>query len=788
MLRLFRAHPGYVGVSTCVLAVSIGMNVLVYTIVNGLWVRPLPFPEPERVVTLPNVPVGRLDSPIFRVFHGGVAGQALTSGDFGVSRPEVEIPEGGTVVEAIAATVDYFRLLRLPVRGRDFVDSDDQDGAEPVAIISDRLWSGAFGRRADVIGAVIPARPIPLRIVGVAPPNFHGAFRGELADLWVPLGLMQRLAPGQSSTSSPPITILARLGPGQSIAAVDQQLDALAPDLRRAYQTSVTPLDAVFGTSGSLTLVSRERNAVLVVSGLAVLLLLGGCATLAALVLMHYERRRTEFGVKMSLGADRGRIARDLVRELSSVAITGSLAAMSVALLGLRLVKAFEVADGVNMARLNLSVDWRVWAVCVAATVISLAAAAALPLARSTRLRLAGELLGGSTMPLGSMRARQTLLALQACVTVVVLVAAVLLVSTVSRAFSAAPGFDVDRTAFVSIEEEGPPPRGAAIPAAVAERSARLMPMLHALPGVAEVAEGIPPIGLDALRFSPMPRTVVADERELQLWAVVLPGSPNLLSALGVPILMGRPLSTEDASAVPHPVVITQSLAERLWPGRRPLGKTLNLPQVRSGAYLVVGVARDFTFGSLTGPKRAVVVTVGHGLSGRMSQFVVRTDQPEITAGLVRQHVKGRDVQVSTGREVVARDIPRQRLGAAFFSGFGLIGLLVGMVGAFGLVSYLAESERRELGVRLALGATMWDLVRHGVAATLVPIAIGLAVGLLVAAVVANLFTSFLVGIDALDIQAYGLVAVVVLSCAGSAALLASWRFRRMTAADALRA
>jgi ABC-type antimicrobial peptide transport system permease subunit len=175
-------------------------------------------------------------------------------------------------------------------------------------------------------------------------------------------------------------------------------------------------------------------------------------------------------------------------------------------------------------------------------------------------------------------------------------------------------------------------------------------------------------------------------------------------------------------------------------------------------------------------------------MSAIVSDFVIRTDHPEDVAGLLRRTIKGQVVRVATGREVVARDIGRQRLGAWFFSGFGIAALLLGVGGAFGLVAYLSESRRREFGVRLALGATMSDLVRHGLYAALVPVSAGVAVGLALGALVSRLFSALLVGVSAIDAPTYAAVAAAVLSCAAMAALAAAWRLRRTTPSDALRA
>jgi hypothetical protein len=201
-----------------------------------------------------------------------------------------------------------------------------------------------------------------------------------------------------------------------------------------------------------------------------------------------------------------------------------------------------------------------------------------------------------------------------------------------------------------------------------------------------------------------------------------------------------------------------------------------------------VGICREIAFGSLAVPGSGVVVTVGLGGSSHLGNFVIRTDHPEMVAGLIRRKIQGAVVRVATGREVVARDIGRQRLGAWVFSGFGLAALLLGIGGAFGLVAYLAESQRREFGVRLALGAELRDLVRHGVVAALAPVSVGVAAGIGLGAMVSQVFEALLVGISALDVVTYPVVAAMMLGCATMAGLAAAWRLRRTSPYDALRA
>jgi hypothetical protein len=311
--------------------------------------------------------------------------------------------------------------------------------------------------------------------------------------------------------------------------------------------------------------------------------------------------------------------------------------------------------------------------------------------------------------------------------------------------------------------------------------------MLAEIPGVAGVAEGISPLGAEARVGSP--KTIRLGDRQQQLLIGRLSGGPALLSTLGVPLIAGRHLTAADASGLPVPVVITQSLAEAIW--REPvraLGEVFSIAEGRAGPFQVVGISGNLAFGSLTDTNSGVVVTAQGGTSAVVSNFALRTDHPEIVAETVRRTVRGQVVRVSTGAEVVTRDLGRQRLGAFFLSGFGFVALILGVGGAFGLVSYLAASQRREFAIRLSLGASPGNLVWTAMNAAVGPVLIGIVLGTMASAAIAQLFSSLLVGVATVDIATYSTVAVMFTSAAVLATLLAAWNLRRVNAADGVRA
>jgi hypothetical protein len=412
------------------------------------------------------------------------------------------------------------------------------------------------------------------------------------------------------------------------------------------------------------------------------------------------------------------------------------------------------------------------------------------PVWKVTPGRLAGEVSSGpTTTTAGSLRARRRLLALQACATTVVLIASGLFVRTVLYSFRFAPGFDIDRTVFVAVQEKSAfATPGVDLTAVGLARRAELTDLLEQFPSVHAVAGGAPPIGGETLSISQELRTLRAGGREERLLIGVLAGTPNLLTTLGVPLLAGRALNGADAMRiVPVPVVITRSLAERLWASEGALGQVFAMPGMRPADYAVVGIADDFAFGTLSRPVAGVVVTARGDWDFRVSNLVLQTDDPGRVVAALPNHLAGRVVRVATGREIVGRDITQQRLAAWAFSGFGLVALLLGIGGVFGLVAYLAQARRHEFGLRMALGATLSGVVRTAMAAALGPVAIGVAMGLLLGAIVSRVFTALLVGIDGLDPGTYAGVGLVMLAPAGLAALAAAWRLRRLTPAEALR-
>jgi putative ABC transport system permease protein len=436
----------------------------------------------------------------------------------------------------------------------------------------------------------------------VAPPGFQGARRGEQADVWIPSNLVPRVAPAgvNLQEDEAPVMVFARLHPGETLFEakrrfVQDAVDELARSSKRAML--VVPLADVFGAPDARTIVIGERRAGSVVAGLAGLVLLAGCATLMALVLVHYEQRRRELAVRIALGATRGRLATELSVELAWLAAGGTAGALLVAVWSLRILPALSLPGGVDLGRLDLSLDWRVLFAALSITVLTLVAAALLPMARFTRASLAGELIAAnSTTPASSQRLRQVLLGLHTAATIIVLIAAGLFVRAVIHGFGAGAGFDIDCTAYVQVQVVQPfagSESADARLAAIDESTRRLDDGLRALPGVEEVAIGRSPIGQDQASYVLTPTLIETRDARRELRVGVLAGGWQLLPALGVRVLRGRALAAADAGRRPYPALLTESLARTLWPAEEALGQVLSLGP-RRGSFNVVRIVPEF--------------------------------------------------------------------------------------------------------------------------------------------------------------------------------------------------
>ena len=602
VLRLLTGHRAYFAAVVVTLALAVGANVLVVTLATALWARPRPVHDPDRLVVV----MRDLDGgDNFQMSEAGlrrieveadfeaIAGQVLTAGDFGAFRPRVSIGSSGREVDVLAVTPNYFRVLGLRITGRDWFGTDDNATEIPAVVISDRLWTAEFDRRPQILGTVVSATPQPLRVIGVAPPGFTGARLGESADVWVPVHAAQCLSSlrRRPALKDPPLFAIARLRPWASLQSTLARLASTS--LRSAASLHLVPIGKVFGAPDLRMVAFRDRGTVVVAAATAVLLLVSGCVSLFALVMAHYERRRQELSVRVALGAPRGRLVRHLAGELTIMVAAGASASVAIAALGIRLLPRVMLTDGVDLGRIDLSVDWLVLASALVVAVGTMASAAVQPLLRFSRATITAGLSSSSqTTTPASARMRQTTVVVHICATTIVLVVASVFLRTVAVAFSSGSGFDSRHTLFADVQAI--PGYGMNEEEMARERAIGedVVAEIRRIPGVEAVAYGPAPLGAERAHELGFARPIgigSADRQQRFGWVSV---DENYTSALGVPFL----LSTPDRRTVGrHGAILSQTLSKVLSPRTTPIGRELIVGRT---AFTVVAVI-DVAYGSL---------------------------------------------------------------------------------------------------------------------------------------------------------------------------------------------
>ncbi|HET9369206.1 MAG TPA: ABC transporter permease [Vicinamibacterales bacterium] len=815
--RLIRRSPMFATFVVVALGLGVGANATVFTLVNAIWLEPRAVADPDNVVVVTrhvrSIYADRLDEEALNRFRAlpifeGVAAQVAASSYWRLWPRAVDLDRS---TEFLAVTDNYFRVLGLPVHGRDFEPADDVRGAPAVAVISDQLWHSTFGGRAEILGSTFETEREPVTIIGIAPPGFRGARLGELVDVWIPRAVGLRMTSSAHRTGTVlrfrnlPVVVLARLRPGVSAVDAFLAVGAVGPSRYR-----LLPLPSVVGGPGRVTTTFGDQRVWPLVGATAGLVLLAGSATLAALVVAQLERRRRELIVRLALGAGRARLVRMVLAEFALPAIAGVGLALLVADWTLAASRRLTVFPGVTLDRLDLSLDLKIVGVGLMLGIGTMVVAALVGLRPFARLTASNVVVvnAATTSSRSSVSLRRGLLVLHVAVTVVVLIGGALLVRTITQAVAPGAGFDAAHTLFVSVEpsrtefydpvtnprywEDDGPKRAA---------YESLMAGIRALPRVRMVALGEAPIRITGFEGSSANalRLDAGDGAR----AVVLGwrrAGAGYLEALGVPLLAGQAETPEATDRI-----ITRSLARLFWPDGSAVGQYVTelddpaSPFDETERYRVVGVVDDFVQGSLSRPSRSGFITTSDTIDSVVPRvdgisLVVRTRSdpglllPEVDAMVQRMFPWANRTSVMTGRQLVEADLGRQRLGASFFVGFGGVSLLLGFGGVFGLVAYLAESRMREFGVRLALGATPAELMRRVAATGLVPVIAGTCVGLVVAALLSSTFAAFTYGVGGLDPKSYVLVTAVMIGGAVAAGLIAALRVRRASPMQALRA
>ncbi len=791
-LRALRRSPGFVVVAVLCVALGIGVNVSVFSMVNALVLRALPFPEPERVLMVYTARPSRGEAERMlsvaeltdlrarsRAFAAVAGMHGRTVNLAGVHETER--------VDAQAVTHDLLPLVGVrPALGRLFRADEDRPGGPPVVILSDGLWRRRFDARPDVVGRAVLLNGRPYTVVGVMPPRFRFPLT---AQLWLPMA-----GDPTEARDSRYVWTVARLRPTATLDAARAELAALGrqfaaehPGPSTGWELLVKPLSAEFVEPPLRLMLALLSGAV----GLVVLIV---CANLANLMLARATGRRRELALRAAIGARRARLVRLLLTESVLVALLGGALGVVVAWAWNRALLASIPEELPYWLRIDI--DATVLAFAIGLSVLTGALFGTLPALRTSRPNLAGALKDGARSGQGPGRARLrgTLVTAQVALAVVLLVGAGLVVRTFVNMRLADAGVDASHLLTMRTYLTG---EAYATPAARARLQERLAQRLEALPGVrrASAVSALPSDdgGVTATLF---PERAGGDETTI----TAMNAMPGAFAALGAPVVAGREFTAREAADTQATAaIVNRALADRLWPRGGAVGRTVRVALMGDDTlrYTIVGVAPDLVYGEIgeqSPPDRYQLYLPYARLAYREVAFVVRTaGDPGALASAARRELRALDAtlpayDVRTMDEVRRYTTWPNRLYGQLFAAFGGLALMLAALGVYGIMAYAVAQRRHEIGVRMALGARADDVARSFVRDAARLALPGVTIGLLVAAALSHLAAGALYGVSPVDPATYVAVPLLILAMVLVAVLLPARRAARVDPLVALRA
>ena len=788
-LRALLKHRNFTAAALLTLALGIGINTSIFTLLYSVAFRPLPVKDPDRVVNVYQI----LDGDFSRQVEGNVAmlsypeylnyrDRASSLSGLAASA-DVKFYLGGGNVEKINGlmiTDNYFSLLGGGTSlGRTFFDKECQTAGQcPVAVLNHSFWQRRFGSDQSVIGTSLTLNRQRFTVVGVAAHDFRGA-EMTVPDVWIPVTMQPALMPDSKFLELRDcswLNVIGRLKDGASLQQVQAEMQLVAAQMDHDYPGRKTTVDVMPGSYLNSPEVRSEGTpvAILVMAAVGLVLLIA-CANVSNLMLARSAARRKEIAVRLALGASRSRLIRLLLTESLLLAVLGGVA-------GLLLAVCLPPILFSVIPEIGLDVDFKpnatVFAYMFLISLITGVVFGLAPAIESTKTNLTDALKSSrSRGRVSQPRLRNLLVIGQVAVSLVLLIGAGLLVRGLQQAQSTELGFDQKNLLVLSMDlttQGYDEARAATLYAQLAER-------LKALPVISSVSLAqIPPFS------GTLETTIDIEGGASSLSVSANTVSPEYFQTLGIPLRRGRQFTEEDARSGASPAVITQAMANRFWPGADPIGQRFK--ENTGTSHEVIGVVADISskqVGKLDGPLFYAPASPAklNGLS-----FILRTNEnPPATISAVKEAARSLDKDAFVSAEPLEENVKRMlepaRTGAWFSGTVSLLALLIAATGIYGMLSYHVVERTSEIGIRMALGAQRRNvlllIVRDGMKLA----AIGTAIGLTLAIVLTQIMSSLLFGLGATDVLTFATVCFAALAVALLACYIPA---RRATKVDPL--
>lgn len=789
-LRRLIAAPGFTIAAVLTLALGIGANSTVFSVVNSILLRPpAHVTAPERLVTLytsdhSGPTYGTSSYPDFEVFRE----QTAVFDGVTMSMPrQVGIGDGVDVLRTQAELVaaNYFSVLGVRLRhGRAFVPEEGAPGGAAVAVISDELWRTKFSADPRVIGAVVRINGSPFTVVGVAPERFTGAIRGLAFDVWVPVGSARHIGIADGDLlerGNRSALVVGRLKEGTTLEAAQTAMNVVAQRLFAAYPDAWRD---VSDKGRRITLVAEKdsrippqlRGPVLgffaLLVGTVGLVLLVCCANVASLLLARATARTREIAIRLSLGATRRQLVRQLLVESIVLAMIGAAVGLGLAFAATQLIASAALPVPVRVS-LDLSMDARVLVFTALVTIGAGVLFGLVPAMRASRPGLVTALKAeAASVEVGRQRLtlQKLLVVSQVATSLLLLVGAALFLRTLSHAAAIDPGFRTDHLLLVNAE----PRPGERVEAEQASRALEMQRRIAALPGVNSVSwtSAVPLAVGGSRRFVEIEGYERRQGEDMEFHYAVV--GPRFFETLDVAIVRGRALSETDRAGAAGAMVVNESFARRFWPNGDALGKLVS--SGRDRRFQIVGIARDGKYLTLGEPVRPYMYFPALQMPDDVQLVVRASGEPRALIAAVQQEIIAaaptwQALSPRTMDDQIAASLLPQRIAAGVLWLFGFVALLLAAVGLYGVVAYSVTTRTKEIGVRIALGAPRTSVVRGVIRESLTLVAVGAAVGIPVAWAATRVLSGFLLGVSSSDPLAYvGAIAVLA-----AVTLVASW-------------
>jgi len=782
-LRMLRKNPGFATVAILSLALGIGANTAMFSVVEGVLLAPLPYRQPDRLVVVweKNLTLNHFISPSYPDFRDWQRNSRSFEQSAALATQGYDITAPGTPehVDGKMVSSGFFSALGVNLAlGREFSPDEDKHGGAPLVIISDRLLKNRFGSAARVLGKSVVLSGVQYTIVGVAP---HGFQFIDACDVYTPLGQGNPMFLDDRSVH--PIFAFARLKPGVSVAQAQSEMNAVQENLDRLYPTIDQGIGIQIDTLKQV-LVGDVRSTLLLLLGAVGLVLLIACANVANLLLARSAARTREFAVRFALGAARARIIRQLVTESWLLSVAGGALGMILAQPAVHAVLA-AVPGGLPRSE-NIGVNATVLIFTFVVTMAVGILFGFAPALKSSRTDVQASLKEGRRGLTGShQRTQSALVVLQIALALVILVGAGVLFRSIRSLWRADPGFIAQHTFTFRV---GLSPQALETPEAQRNAFRQLTERLREIPGVeaADVTALVPLsqrdnagpfwVGTDA------PASIAQAPRATFYWT-----GPDYLRVMGIPLLRGRFVSSEDTAATERVVAIDSELARAYFPGQDPVGQSMMIPHF--GSVRIVGVVGHVSHWDLANTNRYTQNQIYISFYQLLDRWVpvfygdmriaVRTPLdlasvlPAIQSVVFAAGSDQTVYDVKTMQAVASASLSPQRLSMILLAAFAGLALLLASVGIYGVISFSIAQRLHEIGIRMALGAEKADVLRlvvgHGLRLALAGVVIGGAVALILARVLSG-FSTLLYGVGAGDpvtlaAVALLLAAVAVLAC-----------------------